>query len=59
MGQHPSNQDKPSDSEIDQLVMNEYLYPIAVNYRRILEVNNGPAHTDGVLYVFSVPRLSG
>ena len=49
MGQHPSNQDKPSDSEIDQLVMNEYLYPIAVNYRRILEVNNGPAHTDGVV----------
>jgi len=39
--------------------MNEYLYPIAVNYQRILEVNNGPARTDGVLYVFSVPRLSG
>jgi hypothetical protein len=41
-----------SDAELDQLIMSEYPYPIAVNYRRLLECEGWEARTRKCIEVF-------
>ena len=41
-----------SSEEIDQLVLTEYPYPIAANYRKMLEADNWERKTRGSIKVF-------
>ena len=44
MGQDKAVNRELTDDELDQLVLSEYPYPIAVNYRRLLDDRHWP-HT--------------
>lgn len=52
MTAHKANTASLSDDQVDQLVLTEYPYPIAVNYRRLLESQSWEACTRKCIEVF-------
>jgi len=52
MGADKTFSTSSSDDSLDQLILTEYPYPIAVNYRRLLKTEGWEARTRKCIEVF-------